>query len=79
MLAQTSHIQWNNLILSESLRNSFFFSYNLKLSAYLKRKQSYDVLTWPLKNVLFIFAENKHILLKSGTTTWMMTVISVMY
>ena len=57
MLAQTSHIQWNNLILSESLRNSFFFPHNLKLSAYLKRKQSYNVLTWPPKNVLFIFAE----------------------
>ena len=28
MLAQTSHTQWNNLILLESLHNSFFFLHN---------------------------------------------------
>ena len=28
MLAQTSHILWNNIILSESLHNSFFFPHN---------------------------------------------------
>ena len=34
------------LKLSELLHDSFFFPRNEKLSAYLKRKQSYDVLTW---------------------------------
>ena len=57
MLAQTSHIGWNNLIRSESLHNSFFFPRIEKLSAYLKHKQSYDVLTWSLKNVFAIFAD----------------------
>ena len=49
MLAQTLHIQWNNLILPELLHNSLFFPHNQKLFGYLKREQSYDVLTWPYK------------------------------
>ena len=57
MLAQTSHIQWNNLILSELMHDSFFFPRNQKLSAYLKRKQSFDVLAWSSKDVLAIFAD----------------------
>ena len=57
MLSQSSHIWWNNLILSELLKNSFFFLHKLKIFPYLKRKQSYDVLTWSSKNVFAIFAD----------------------
>ena len=61
MLAQTSHITLNNPILStlsELKHDSFFFPYNQNLSAYLKRKQSYDVLAWSSKkNVFATFAD----------------------